>query len=115
MELRANTVKEILAYRRKSFRFPEDIDTQFGLLLKLYKANIMRHLFPVHLGKYELNHFSGIYMLETLYSKNLCVRGKHFAKTQGWTIEPKKSCCPKCLKSFSYRFDDSVLNAIHFS
>ena len=74
----------------------------------------MHHLIPVNLGKYELNHFAGIFMLQTLYSKHLCASGNHFVTSEGWTIAPKKCSCRTCSKAISYRFNDNVLNAIHF-
>ena len=114
MELRAKTVKQILAYRRHSFHFPQSVEIQFALLLKFYEYNIMRHLIPVNLGKYEMNHFAGILMFQTLYSKHLCASGNHFVNSEGWTIAPKKSPCSSCSQATAYRFDDDILNAIHF-
>ena len=115
MEMRAITVKQILAYRRYSFHFPKSVEMQFALLLKFYKYNIQRHLFPITLTKYELNHFSGVFMIETLYSKHLTASGNDFADSEGWTFGPKKCCCRKCSKTFTYLFDDRDLNNIHFN
>lgn len=114
MQIRINSLKLFLLYRRNSFAFPRDVQTQFLLFLKLHRLNFQRFTFSFETQPEILDHFSGMIMLERLFSK-LMSHEHPFALSEGWVIGNKKCECDTCSNLYSYLYEDSQLNKIHFS
>lgn len=118
MEIRVNALKHFLQYRRNSFKFPSgSVEIQFVLFLKLYCYEFQRTLMPLDTSKYILDHFSGIIMLERLFSKFLKFNhtSTPFAVSEGWNIGPIRCDCQQCSKLNSYLYNDPQLNFLHFN
>lgn len=116
--MRVNSLKRFLQYRRNSLKFPSaSIETQFLLFLKLFRYEFQRHLMPVDTPKQILDHFSGILMLERLFSKFVTLNPLSipFAVSEGWNIGPIRCDCQSCSTLHAYLFKDPQLNFLHFN
>ena len=115
MEMRVNALQQFLSYRRNSFQFPHNLETQFLIFLKLYRYEFQRHLFPLDTPKYILDHLAGIIMFERILTKytNFIPPCTPFAISEGWLIGPIKCECDKCSTLNSYLYKDPQLNFLH--